>query len=585
MNTTSVNLKPSQTKPWLKYFPDSSLDAQLTESTMYVYLKQVCQKRGEKPAIYYYGTRVSYKKLLENIELVADAFYTMGVRKGEIVSLLTVTTPDTVYIMYALNKIGAVCNFIDPRMDVVRIRDAVKDVGSRFLVTLDLPFPKVEAIMPQLALDKIIVTSANDSLPWALKMLRRITTGKGTKIPYGDNIIKWKQFLSKRSSSAVEAPYEKGRTAVITYTGGTTGSPKGVELGDDGMNAVAESFRLSGVAVHDDDRFLDIMPVFSSYGVVCGLHMPFGMGVENVIVPSYTPDELGGMIRKYRPNHMMGVPSFYERIMHSRELWDVDLSFLRTTGCGGDTMNPGLEKRFNGFMKEHGAPHNLSQGYGMSEVTGSATCCFGDVYKDDSAGIPLLHVTVGIFKPESTEELDCYQEGEICLAGPTVMNGYYGKPEETGQVLVTHPDGKVWVHSGDIGYLDEDGFLFIKGRIKQIIIRYDGHKIFPVQIESVVCRHKAVGTCSVIGVQDPDNAQGEVPLIVVELKKTLDEPVDKEALRLEILQLCDREMEERGKPSDLVFIDEMPHTAMGKNNVLVLQEMYKDHVVRPFKTN
>ena len=580
--TTELTRKPSQERIWLKYFPEGSSEAELPACTMYTYLKQVCHAQKDKPAVYYYGTSVSYAKLLEKIDRVADAFYTLGVRKGDVVSFLTVTTPETVYTMYALNKLGVVCNFIDPRMDVARIRDSIVSVGTKVLVTLDLPYPKVAAVMSELNLEKIVVTSANDSLSVVLKTLNRVKTGKGTPIPYGRDILSWKQFLRGSKLPAKEAPYEKDRTAVITYTGGTTGSPKGVELSDDGMNAVAESFRLSGVDYRNNDRFLDIMPVFASYGVVCGLHMPFGMGVENILIPKFTPDELGKMIKRYHPGHMMGVPSFYERIMHSRDLWDVDLSFLRTTGCGGDTMNPGLEQRFNNFLKEHGAPYKLSQGYGMSEVTGSATCCFSDVYKDNSSGIPLLHVTVGIFDVETGGELGYNEEGEICISGPTVMNGYYQNPEETDKVLKVHTDGKRWVHSGDIGYLDEDGFLYIKGRVKQIIIRFDGHKIFPVQIESVVGKHKAVGTCSVIGIQDPDHAQGQVPLVVVELKKTLTELVDREQLRLEILRMCDRELEERGKPSDLVFIEEMPHTAMGKNNVLTLQELFRDHIVRPF---
>ena len=230
-------------------------------------------------------------------------------------------------------------------------------------------------------------------------------------------------------------------------------------------------------------------------------------------------------------------------------------------------------------MKEKGGLYNLSQGYGLSEMTGAATCCYSHVYKDDSSGIPLYCNSVGIFDPETGEELDYGKEGEVCLTGRGMMLGYHNNPEETDKIIRTHADGTKWIHSGDIGYMDEDGFLYIRGRIKQIIIKFDGHKVFPVQIEGIINRHKAVAACTVVGIQDPDHAQGSVPLGVVELKKDI--PAEqKETIRKEILQMCDELLEERGKPSDVTFIDEMLHTALAKHDYRALTEMFKDHVIR-----
>lgn len=576
----NVKAKPSQEKVWLKYLPEECRNAVIPEQTIYDYIKEVCQSRPNGKAIYYYGTSVTYGEMLKKIDQAAEAYYALGVREGDYVSFLTVTLPEAIYSMYGLNKIGAVGNFIDPRMDVQRILDAIEGVKSKVLVTIDLAWPKVVWLRNKLKQDYIVSISANDSLSLIAKAYRTLTTKDKPQVPYdGKTVLRWKDLMARGKGGAKQVPFKKDSVATITYTGGTTGTPKGVMLTNDGMNCMAQSFAFSGVDYQHGERFLEIMPIFASYGVGCGIHMPFAMRQENVIIPKFTPDELGALIKKYRPNHMMGVPSFYERIMHSKDLWDMDLSFLKTTGCGGDTMNPGLEERFNKFMKEKGGLYNLSQGYGLSEMTGAATCCYSHVYKDDSSGIPLFCNSVGIFDPETGEELDYGKEGEVCLTGRGMMLGYHNNPEETDKIIRTHADGTKWIHSGDIGYMDEDGFLYIRGRIKQIIIKFDGHKVFPVQIEGIINRHKAVAACTVVGIQDPDHAQGSVPLGVVELKKDI--PAEqKETIRKEILQMCDELLEERGKPSDVTFIDEMLHTALAKHDYRALTEMFKDHVIR-----
>ena len=578
----AIKRKPSEEKVWLKHLPEESLRARMPRATIYSYAKNICEQSPKGPALFYYGTKVSHADLMAKVDRCADAFVAMGVKAGDIVSFLMPTLPETIYGLYALSKIGAIANFIDPRMDTVRIKEAIVDVRSKLLITVDLAYPKVEKIAGEINVKDVIVVSANDSLSPIAKAYRMLTA-KGPKIPFGPHMINWKTFLSKASKGkAKEVPFEEGSIALITYTGGTTGTPKGVLLTNDGLNAEAESFRLSGVDHQPGERFLDIMPVFAAYGVGCGIHMPLALGFENVIIPKFTPEELGALVRKYKPGAMMGVPSFYERMMHSKDLWDVDLSFFKTTGCGGDTMNPGLGDRFNKFLKEHGAKYCLSQGYGMSELSGAATCCYKDIYRDGSSGIPLLSVTVGIFDPETGEEMDYNEEGEICITGPNMMKGYYNNPGETANIMRRHYDGRVWIHSGDIGTIDEDGFIYIKGRVKQIIIRFDGHKVFPIQIEKVVGKHKAVGTCAVVGIQDPDRAQGQQPLVIVELKSTLPADADREAIRKEILTMCDQECEERGKPIDLVFIDEMLHTPMGKNDYRKLTDLYKNHKPQPW---
>lgn len=570
MSNTTGNLKPSQLKPWLNVFPPEAREATLPQCTAYQYIRQGNEAHPNNTALHYYGTDISYGELFSRIEKCAKAFAALGIKPGEIVSFLSVSVPETVVAIYALNKIGATANMIDPRMDVDTIRERVNESGSRIFITLDIAFPKVRRIRESIDQELIIVQSATRSLPPLKRIIKNMTT-KST-VTYGGNVITWDDFLAKgKGAVAKEVPYVGDAVVAITYTGGTTGIPKGVMMTNDSMNAVAINFRHCGIKYERSDRFLGIIPVFSAYGFVCGMHMPLALGINLVLIPNFQPQTMGKLVKVFRPQHMISVPAFYEILMESKEVKGKDLSFLVTLGSGGDTMNEGLENKLKSFLVEHNIKYPLAQGYGMSEISAAASFCVNDIYKPGSVGVPSVVTTVGIFKPGTTEELGFNEEGEICIAGPTLMKGYFLRPEETDQIMWRHPDGQLWIHSGDIGYLDEEGFLFIQGRVKRMICRFDGHKIFPVSIESRVAEHPLVRNCCVIGVTDRGHGQGHHPLIVVTL-----EDCDKAAVCREIFDTCMRELEERGRPVGVISVDDIPLTGMGKNDYRALEKIYGD---------
>ena len=564
------NLKPSQAKPWLKAFPQEALTAEVPKCTAYRYLRQENEAHLNEPALHYYGTTVNYGELFERIERCADAFAALGVKPGEIVSFLSVSIPETVVAIYALNKLGATANMIDPRMDVDTIRDRVLESDSRIFITLDLAYPKVLRIRDQIDQELIIIQSPARSLPPLKRMLKNLISKAPVK--YEDNVICWEAFLAKgKGVTAEEAPYAGDGVVAITYTGGTTGTPKGVMMTNDSMNAVAINFRYCGLYYNRGDRFLGIIPVFSAYGLVCGLHMPLILGVTMVLVPNFKPQTMGKLVMQFRPQHMISVPAFYEILMESKEVKGKDLSFLITLGSGGDTMNEGLENKLKAFLAEHNIKYPLAQGYGMSEISAAASFCVNDIYKPGSVGVPSVVTNVGIFKPGTSEELGLNESGEICISGPTLMKGYFLRPEETDQVMWKHPDGQMWIHSGDIGYLDDDGFLFVQGRVKRMITRFDGHKIFPVSIESLVAENPLVRNCCVIGVADRAHGQGHHPLVVVML-----EACDKEAVCREIFDICNTQLEERGRPVGVIAVDDIPLTGMGKNDYRELEKTFRN---------
>ena len=566
--------KISQEKPWMKYFSEESRKAVPPKMKVYSYFKEVNKDRPNGVALYYYGTKYTVKKMIEKIDQCADALAEIGVKQGDTVSILSASTPESIFLFYALNKIGATMNAIDPRLDKKSVARMIIGSGSKVLFVIDAAYQLFAAIRAEIKQEHIIVQSASSSLPGFLKLAYKLATHYS--IAYGkEGIISWDTFIAgSKNAVSTEAEYVGDATVAITYTGGTTGFPKGVMLTNDSVNSVAFSFLHAGIIYEPNTRFLGIMPIFSSYGLVCGIHMPMIMQQELALIPKFAPLKMGEYIRKFKPQHMIATPAFYEILIDSEEMKGFDLSFMLTLGSGGDSMNSGLEDKLNEFMKTHNLRYPLAQGYGMSEVSAAATFCVNDRYKRGSVGIPCITTTIGIFDPETGEELGYNQPGEVCISGPSVMKGYYNNKEETDFVLRKHADGRIWMHSGDIGTVDEDGFVYIQGRVKRMITRFDGHKVFPITIESFISEHDAVHSCSVIGVDDRERLQGQYPMAVIELNSGIDVSRRDEICR-EIYEKCQAELEQRGKPVAVVCVDEIPLTGMGKNDYRKLEKQYK----------
>lgn len=569
-----VKPRPSEGKPWLKYFSPEAVAAPLPQDTLYGYLVAQNGAYPDNAALNYYGNRIPFGRALREIDRTADAYQALGVQPGEIVTCCSLAIPETVYSLYGLNKIGGVSNMIDPRASSEGIRNFVAETGSRVLVILDAILEKNLDMLPELDVDTIIVQTAERSLPPMVRLLKRLKDG-AVRLPADKRIVYWDDFLrAGAGANAQPVPYRENMLAVINHTGGTTGVPKGVMLTNDGMNAMSVNFGLSGVNYSRDNRFLDIIPPFASYGVVCSLHVPFSLGLEVVLIPLFDPEKFADMVRRYRPTHTLAVPSHYERLMNDARIRKMDLSFFETAGSGGDTMNAGLEDKLNGFLHGCGCRYPLSQGYGMSEVSAAACCNFNNVHKNGSVGIPLLKTTVSVFRPDSFEELGYDEMGEICITGPTMMLGYLNNPEETARVMRRHPDGTVWIHSGDLGYLDADGFVYIKGRMKRIIIRHDGHKVFPTQLEGISGGCGKVEACAVVAVRDRERAQGKLPMAFVKLRDSI--PRERfQAIRDEILALCNAQLPLKDRLYDLAFVPELPHTAVGKIDYRRLEDDYE----------
>lgn len=559
--TTQNPVYASQAKPWLKYYDQKFIDQTLPALSAFEYVCQRSKNHLNDTALEYYGRKFTYADLIVNVKKTAAALRGAGVKKGDIITVVSIMTPEIIALFYAADMIGATLNLVDPRYSVEGIREYIEEVDSHLLVCLNVVYERCRQAAKRTNVEKVIVLSPADSLPPVMAVGYKLTTPDKNK--YASNVIRWKQFIKggEGQSTAAE-PYDPDHACVVVHTGGTTGSPKGVMLTDDCFNGIALQFQAYPKLFHRGQKLMNVMPPFIAYGFACGIHLPLVLGFTVIIIPNLDPAKLGSLVLKHKPEHMFGVPTHYQQLASDPKLRDKDLSFIINYAAGGDSLSRGAEQTVNDFLAAHGARYPIAKGYGMTEVSSAATVAAGLDNKPGSVGIPMVNTVVAAFEPGTDRELPIGQRGELCISGPCLMKGYYNKPEETAILLRRHPDGRVWAHTGDMGYLDEDGFVYLDSRIKRMIIRHDGFKVFPSMIENVVSRHPAVHQCSVVGCTDKDHTQGRLPFVYIVLKS--DTTAKKKQVIRELERMCAEELPEYVQPVAYKFISSMPMTPVGK---------------------
>lgn len=559
--TTQNPVYASQAKPWLKYYDQKFIDQTLPALSAFEYVCQRSKNHLNDTALEYYGRKFAYADLIVNVKKTAAALRGVGVKKGDIITVVSIMTPEIIALFYAADMMGATLNLVDPRYSVEGIREYIEEVDSHLLVCLNVVYERCRQAAKRTNVEKVIVLSPADSLPPVMAVGYKLTTPDKNK--YASNVIRWKQFIKggEGQSTAAE-PYDPDHACVVVHTGGTTGSPKGVMLTDDCFNGIALQFQAYPKLFHRGQKLMNIMPPFIAYGFACGIHLPLVLGFTVIIIPNLDPAKLGSLVLKHKPEHMFGVPTHYQQLASDPKLRDKDLSFIINYAAGGDSLSRGAEQTVNDFLAAHGARYPIAKGYGMTEVSSAATVAAGLDNKPGSVGIPMVNTVVAAFEPGTDQELPIGQRGELCISSPCLMKGYYNKPEETAILLRRHPDGRVWAHTGDMGYLDEDGFVFLDSRIKRMIIRHDGFKVFPSMIENVVSRHPAVHQCSVVGCADKDHTQGRLPFVYIVLKANT--TAKKKQVIRELERMCAEELPEYVQPVAYKFISSMPMTPVGK---------------------
>ena len=560
----------SVAKPWLKYYDASFIGQPLPDCTTFEYLYQQNKQHLNEPALEYFGRKITYADLFVNIKKTAAAFRAIGLKKGDIATVVSIMTPEIIYAFYAADLIGATLNLVDPRYSVEGIHDYITEVDSHLLICLNVTYDRCVQAAKRTHVERILVVSPADSL--SLPMAMGYKLKNPDKNHYSSNVIHWKDFIAggQGQSTAADPVDPMDHACVVVHTGGTTGSPKGVMLTDRNFNTIAKQFKTYEFLCHRGQTLMNIMPPFIAYGFACGIHLPLTLGIKVVIIPNADASKLGSLVLKYKPQHMFGVPTHYQQLATDPRLKNKDLSFIRMYAAGGDAISVGAEENVNEFLAAHNVEFPMAKGYGMTEVSSAATAAAASITKPGSAGIPLVDTIVSVFEPGTTKELPIGEQGEICICSESIMKGYYHKPEETAAVKQVHPDGRTWVHTGDVGYIDEDGFVFVGSRIKRLIIRPDGFKVFPSMIENAISHHPAVRQCSVVGCVAKDHPQGRLPFVFVVLDPAAADK--KRQILRELRQLCVEELPEYVQPVAYKFISEMPLTPVGKIDYRKLEE-------------
>ena len=550
---------PSIDKPWLKYYPDGANEIPIPAKTAWQFVYDKQKENGNNIAFRYLGKKINYATFFSAVEACAKSLKAMGIQSGDIVTLALPTAPETIYIFYALNRIGAVSNAMDPRLKASEFLHSIKETDSKYVFATDMSIPELLTVAHDNNLS-IVQVSPFISAPAIIKLLVRAKNKKS------EAIMDWNSFLRQGSTytGTIDEHYEHNAPVTIVHTGGTTGIPKGVVLTNENFNAMALTQEISGFNLAPKDSFLTFLPPFIAYCLVNAIHDPLYLGFENTLVPQFEYSDFPNLILKHKPNHVLGGPILWDNLMRSELAQKADLSFLKSPISGGDSMNIELEHRINAFFAAHNCAYHIQQGYGMSEVSAAACYSSEKSYCAGSVGIPYVKNVISIFDIETQEELTYGNEGEVCIQSPTMMKEYYNNPSETNALIRTHSDGSVWLHTGDCGIMNCNGNLFIKGRLKRMIVR-SGNKIFPATVESVIMQNPSVLNCAVV--QMPHKDERHVPVAFLVVKE--DTP---ENITYLLKQQIGEVLPEFNIPYDFIFKDALPLTGINKIDFRTLEK-------------
>ena len=555
--------------PWEKFVGEVPMKLDYFEGSMFEAVAKIAEKYPRNVAFDFMGRSTTYAEMVDRIKRCARALKTIGIREGDKVTIAMPNCPQAIYMFYAVNLVGGICNMIHPLSAEKEIEFYLNESESVTAITLDQFYHKFEAIRENTKLVNIIIASVKDALSKPVKAGYMLTEGrKIKKIPKDAPVIRWYDFMKLAQHCFYNYAVERkgDDAAVILYSGGTTGTTKGIVLSNRNFNALGQQVIAANPMFRPGDKMLAAMPLFHGFGLGVCVHTMLSQGGRCILIPRFTAASYAKQIVKYRCNFIAGVPTLYEALLRLPSMEGADLSCLKGVFSGGDSLSIELKKKFDKFLYDHKAVIQVREGYGTTETV--TACCLTPphMFKEGSIGVPFPDTYIKIVEPGTDKELPYGEEGEILLAGPTVMMEYMKHPDETAQTLRVHEDGLKWVYTGDLGIMDEEGFIYFKGRAKRMIIS-SGYNVYPGQLENILDAHDMVQMSCVIGVPDPYKMQ-KVKAFV---KLSPDVPAD-ENTKQKLMEYCRKHIAKYAMPYDIEFKEDMPKTLVGKVAYRQLEE-------------
>ncbi len=554
--------------PWKDYMGEVPMHIDYFEGSMFEAVEKAAQQYPDAVAFDFMGKSTTYRRMVQMIEKCAGALKAIGIREGDRVTIAMPNCPQAVFMFYAINLAGGIANMIHPLSAEKEIEFYLNESESVAAITLDQFYQKFANIRKNTGISNLIIARIKDELPALLKVGYGLTEGrKIPKLPADAEVLLWKDFLKKGNGVEDYKVLHKGcDPAVILYSGGTTGTTKGIVLTNKNFNALGEQVIAANRMFKPGDKMLAAMPIFHGFGLGVCIHTMLTQGGRCILIPRFTPDSYAKQMVKYQCNFIAGVPTLYEALLRLPSMDGVDLSCLKGVFSGGDSLSIELKKKLDKFLADHKATIKVREGYGTTETV--TACCLtpSHMCKEGSIGLPFPDTYIKIVEPGTDRELPYGEEGEILLAGPTVMKEYMHHPQETAETLRQHSDGLTWVHTGDLGTMDEQGFVYFKGRAKRMIVT-SGYNVYPAQLENILDAHEYVQMSCVIGVPDPVKIQKVKAFVklIPGLK------ADEETKQI-IMEHCRKHIAKYAMPYDIEFREDMPKTLVGKVAYRVLEE-------------
>ena len=555
--------------PWKESLGDLPFTLEYFQGSMWEGVELQAKERPHYTALDFMGKTVSYREMQRHIEECARSLRTIGVRPGDYVTIAMPNCPQIVYILYAVNMVGAIACMVHPLSSEKEMEFYINETKSVLVVTLDQFYDKIEAIRHNTSIINIVVASIKDELGLVVKAGYYLTEGhKLAKIPSDAPVISWDEFVKIGHACSFDFKVHKGYDdpAVVLFSGGTTGTSKGILLTNGAFNSVGKMIVATNPMFRPGDKMLAAMPLFHGFGLGVCIHAMLLNGGRCLLVPRFTPKSYSKLMVKKRCNFVAGVPTLYEALLRLPNMEKADLSALKGVYSGGDSLSIELKKKLDTFLYDHQASVQVREGYGATETV--TACCLTPPhrYKEGSIGLPFPDTYFKIVKPDTEEEVPYGEEGEILVSGPMVMTGYLNHPEENEKTLRKHADGLTWVYTGDLGSMDEEGFVYFKGRIKRMIIS-SGYNIYPAQVENIFDSCDLVSMSCCIGI--PDSYRMHRPKIFIVPAPGV-EPTKE--TRDAILKYASKRIAKYAMPKDLEFRTELPKTMVGKVAYRVLEE-------------